>query len=248
MSQKFVYSTVTTSNPTGTWFHALPKPETEEMLRGAVQHAAHGLSGMVGQTIRVEAMQVKTVPLAQVSVHAGNPETEMVGIYLLIRGGLEGQAILLLSRPSALRLVNLLLGTSLGATPSPLAAGRDPMGDEPEQQPEIDWPDELERSTLAEIGNLMVSYFLNTVADSLGKERLLYPSPPAVMVDMLGAMLDVIATPVAARSNELLVVSCDLQAETTFIRNTDGNGDSGKGVQVLFWILPQPTMRTTAII
>lgn len=248
MSQKLVYSTVTTSNPMGTWFRTLPRQETEKMLLDAVQHAAQGLSSMVGQTIHVEGVQVKTMPLAQVSVYAGNPETEMVGIYLLIRGGLEGQSILLLSRPSAVRLVDLLLGASPEATPFSSEVGGHPMGDEPGQQPEIDWPGELERSVLAEIGNLMVSYFLNAVADSLGKERLLYPSPAAVMVDMLGALLDVIATPVAARSNELLVVSCDLRSENVFSQDTDGNGDSRTGVQMLFWILPQPTIRTTAII
>jgi chemotaxis protein CheY-P-specific phosphatase CheC len=38
----------------------------------------------------------------------------MIGIYLLIRGGLQGQAILLLSPTDALHLIELLLNTAPG--------------------------------------------------------------------------------------------------------------------------------------
>jgi chemotaxis protein CheC len=97
----------------------------------------------------------------------------------------------------------------------------------------------LETSALAEVGNLMVSYFLNKVAAALGRPRLLYPSPPALMTDMLGAMLDVIATPVAATSDDLLVIACGLA--------TGGEEKEARLIQVHFWILPEPATRIIGI-
>jgi len=91
---------------------------------------------------------------------------------------------------------------------------------------------EMERSALAEAGNLVVSYFLNAVATFLKKPRLLQPSPPTVMVDMLGAILDVVMTPVAVVSDDLMIV------EAAFTPGTSTNGGSDRAIQVHFWVLP----------
>jgi chemotaxis protein CheC len=48
---------------------------------------------------------------------------------------------------------------------------------------------EMEQSVLGEIGNIMGSFFLNVLSDTTG-ERFL-PSPPVVMADMAGAILDI---------------------------------------------------------
>jgi chemotaxis protein CheC len=137
----------------------------------------------------------------------------MIGVYLLIGGGLRGQAILILPLPSALNLVDLLMGEPPGTATE--------LG-------------EMERSALGEVGNLIVSYFLSAVADLVGMPQLLRPSPPAVMVDMLGAILDVIITPVAAVRDDLLIV------ETAF------EGVQGT-VQARFWVLPDPALRDLTV-
>jgi chemotaxis protein CheY-P-specific phosphatase CheC len=77
---------------------------------------------------------------------------------------------------------------------------------------------------------MAVSYFLNAVSGISKTPELLRPSPPAVMVDMLGAILDVIVTPVAAVRDDLLII------ETAF---KDGAG----AIQGRFWVLPDPTIR-----
>jgi chemotaxis protein CheC len=113
----------------------------------------------------------------------GDPESEMVGIYLLMKGDLSGQAILIFPLASALNLADALLDAPLGTSSS--------LGD-------------LECSALAEAGNLTVSYFLNAMAALTGIP--LRPSPPAVMVDMLGAILNVVITSLAATSDDLLMI------------------------------------------
>jgi hypothetical protein len=52
------------------------------------------------------------------------------------------------------------------------------------------------------------------------------------MVDMLGAVLDVVMTPVAAVSDDLMIV------EAVFTRGTSTNGGSDRAIQVHFWVLP----------
>ena len=76
----------------------------------------------------------------------------------------------------------------------------------------------------------LASYFLNGVASLEEVPDLLRPSPPAVMVDMLGAILDVIVTPVAAVRDDLLII------ETVF-------RDSRRAIEGRFWVLPDPTLR-----
>ena len=210
------------------WFDRIPAPELKEVLRNAVQRAADGLSEMLGQPVQVTAFQVDAVPIAHIPEYAGDPEAETVGIYLLLRGGLEGQALLLLPLRSALRLARLLLDESA-------AGGRE---DRAGKAPGLE---ESERWALAEVGNLMVTYSLNSVAASLGRQDAFYPSPPAVMFDMMAAMLDVIATPVSAQSDDLLIVACDLQ--TAGRRNLDAN----EIIRVHLWILPDPARRRIGI-
>jgi chemotaxis protein CheC len=198
---------------TGTrWQHIIADLKSENLLRAAMYHAASGLSAMVGQAIDIDTPRVETIPIKQVGQAAGNPEHESVGIYLLIEGALHGQAILLCALPDALHLADLLLGQPAGTSTE--------IG-------------EVERSALAEVGNLTVSFFLNEVATLTGLD--LRPSPPAVLTDMLGAILDVVVTPVASLQDDLLIVETVLVVETLFKK-------PGESVLAHFWVLPAPEL------
>jgi chemotaxis protein CheC len=193
------------------WCDDIPESELGEVLQAAMHGAARGLSGLARHPIHVTTLRLETVPIAQVATHAGDPETEVVGIYLVMEGDCSGQAILMLSLASALNLADALLNVTPGTSTH--------LG-------------EMERSALAEAGNLMVSYFLNAVATFLKRPRLLQPSPPAVMVDMLGAVLDEVMTPVAVVSDDLTI------AEAAFAQGASTDGGSDRTIQVHFWVLP----------
>lgn len=188
----------------GVWQELLMGARSEELLSAAIYHTAHNLSEMIGRPIEIDVPKVERVPIYQVAEHAGGPETEMVGIYLLLGGDLCGQAVLMLSVQEALRLVDLLMGEPEGTTTT--------LG-------------ELERSALAEIGNLTVSGFLNAVAALTGVPGR--PSPPAVVVDMLGAILDVVATSVAIVSDELFIVETEFR-------------EPERTMKARLWVLPDP--------
>jgi chemotaxis protein CheC len=190
-----------------TWNYLMEGPSSGSLLGTMMQHVAYGLSGMVGQTISNDPPRVVTVPIAQVAVRAGNPEAEVAIVHLLIEGDLHGQAILILPLDSALNLLNSLLGAPAG---TPIVTSN---------------LDLMQRAALGEFGNLAISYFLNAVALLAGMQ--LRPSPPAVVVGMLDAILKMVVTTVAIVSDKVPII------ETTF---RDGKG----AVHARFWVLPDP--------
>lgn len=184
------------------WNDVMDDSQLEHVFSAAMESAARALSGMVGRPIAISTPRIERVPISQAAAYAGGPETEMVGVYLLLEGDMPGQAILMFTLSDALSLVDFLLGAPPGTSTQ--------LG-------------EMERSALAEVGNLAVSHFLNTVAELT--ETSVRPSPPAVMVDMLGAILDVVATSVAAVSDDMVIV------ETAF-------EEPEWTMQAPFWVLP----------
>jgi len=62
----------------------------------------------------------------------------------------------------------------------------------------------MERSALGEVGNLTGTFFLNALAEVTRMN--IQPSPPAVMVDMGAAVLDVPLAALAASADEALVI------------------------------------------
>lgn len=195
------------------WNKLISGPRSDFMLRRVVWRVVSGLSEITGRAINNDAPSIEKIPIPQVSERAGGPEAKMVGIYVMIAGGLRGQALLILPIDSALHLADFMMGSQLG-TATELGI--------------------MERSALSEIGNMVVSSFLNGVASLEDMPDMLRPSPPAVMVDMLGAILNVIMTPVAAVRDDLIIIETDFKD----IRGT---------IQGRLWVLPDPTLVDLAV-
>ncbi len=75
------------------------------------------------------------------------------------------------------------------------------MGEEPGTTTGIT---EMEASALGEMGNIMGSFYLNALGDASG--LVLLPSPPAVIMDMAGSILDVALADILQESDDALVV------------------------------------------
>ena len=174
----------------------------ETLAQEGLENAAHGLSAFVGHEITLARPRVTMMPIAEVPLVLGGPETTAVGIYMAVDGDMDGHIILLLRREDAAELVDLLLDQPAGTTVE--------LGP-------------LERSALAEVGNLTGAIFLNSVASLCGVSAR--PSPPAVMEDMVGAILDVVIVAVGAIAESIVAI------ETVFQR-------SDRHVEALFWVIP----------
>lgn len=184
------------------WHDVGSVSRVEIMVSAALLNAARGLSGLLKRPITTGTVQARVVNFGEIFTGVGHPELEMVGVYLQMQGDLGGQAMLMLPLSSALNLADLLMEETPGTSTS--------LG-------------EVERSALAEAGHLMVAYFLNAMAVLTG--RPLRPSPPAVMVDMLGSILSVLATAVGEETDELMIIE-------TVLQDTKGL------IEARFWVLP----------
>jgi chemotaxis protein CheC len=173
------------------------------MADEGIHNAARGISSMVGESVTVTMPTIRRVGLTEIPNLLGSPETEAVGIYLRAEGQIASQIMMVIPYHYALELVDLMMGDRPGTAQS--------LG-------------KMERSALAELGNLTASYFLNAVAATTKLEAR--PSPPAVMVDMVGAILDIIlATSANGLSESVLMI------QATFLRGE-------REAQVDFWVIP----------
>ncbi|MCC6174134.1 MAG: hypothetical protein IT305_02420 [Chloroflexi bacterium] len=163
------------------------------MMGAAVQSAARALSEMAFREIAAISPEVRMVNLTEVAMVAGDPERAVLAVYLGVQGDIPGHILLAFSEPMALGLVDMLLGQPEGTTVE--------LGD-------------LEVSALAEAGNVAGSFFLTTVADWAG--LVLPPTPPVVIHEMCGAILDTLAATLALEAHEQAMLidaqfSCDGQ-------------------------------------
>lgn len=166
------------------------------------EHAARGFAAMLGEAITPSRPVTRVVPLVEIPNVLGGPEQEAVGIYLQSEGDLVAQFVLVLPLDKARAMVDLILGNEPGTTVE--------LGP-------------VERSALGEVGNITTGYFLNQVASLMHWEAR--PTPPAVVVDMVGAILNIVTATVAGVSDEVLLL------QGNFVR-------AGREIEVMFWIIP----------
>ena len=175
-----------------------------QIAREGVARAADGFAGMLGEAVTVTPPTTRRLALTRITSELGEPEAEAVGVYLQSEGDFPGQIILVLPYAIAMELVDALMGQPRGTTQT---LGR------------------LECSALAEVGNITGTFFLNAVANITGLH--VRPTPPAVMVDMLAAVLDVVAAVCGGMTEDVLVL------QASFLRGE-------RAVQVEFWVIPEP--------
>lgn len=177
------------------------------LVSKGINHAISGLSQMVGQDIIATELNTKgEVALKEVSDLLGGPEHLNVGIYLQASGAASSHLLLLHKPKEAFDLIDMLMGHASETTKS--------LG-------------EMEQSALGEVGNIMGSFFLTSLSDATGLR--LYPSPPAVMMDMVGAILDVAVSQIIQETEEACIV------ETKY-------GTHNQQINGTFLVMPSPNL------
>lgn len=158
-------------------------------------HAATTLSQMLMSQIEMSVPEIKVVDIGDICDHIGDEYAAMVVFSL--QGELEpgGYIVLFVPKESALRMTNTLLGMT-------------------DVEREID---EMDRSALLEIGNIMISAFLDGTAELLGIVML--PSPPALAIDMAHAGLESIISQMDADVDEVILFKTELHSEEHRIKS-----------------------------
>jgi chemotaxis protein CheC len=157
-------------------------------------HAATALSEMIQKRVMVQVPQLRLCLLEEISVLLGPPELPITGVLISFSGSLEGRSVMALPFEYSRLLVDRLLQRERGTTQE--------FG-------------ELESSALKEAGNILVSSYMNALADFLGVTVM--PSPPDLAIDMAGAVL--LATLLDyGKSQEPVIV---IENELRFIEDDD---------------------------
>lgn len=194
-------------NATSTASAASPSEIWTGLVAGGITHAISGLGDLVDEEVRTTFISPRTLPASQVNELIGGPETDMVAIHLGVKGEATGHILVMFKPATAFELVNMLLGR------------------EPGSKCELD---ELALSTMGEMGNVMGAYFLSALGDTTGVR--LMPSPPTVMMDMAGAVIDAAVADIMIDSDDILVV------ETRF-------GTANQQINGIFLVLPNPKLK-----
>jgi chemotaxis protein CheC len=161
----------------------------QELGNIGAAHAATTLSQMVGSTVQMSVPGIKAVDIANLGNYMGEESAAMVVFEL--QGDIPhgGFIIFYITRESAIRLTNTMLG---------LTDMNRPLN-------------EMDESALLEVGNIMVSAFLDATAELLGFVML--PSPPAMTIDMAHAAMSSLIAGLGEEIDEVLLFSTELTCE-----------------------------------
>lgn len=161
-------------------------------------NAATSLSTMLGIKIGMQIPNVRVVPFHQLADPVGGVEASVVAIYFQLEGDFSGSMFVLMSEETAKDLLDTLFNRSTHKLPS----------------------NELEWSTLSEIGNIVAGSYLSALCDFTG--LMVRPSIPYTTYDMAGAVLSVGVFEIGHSQDEALVIDTRLSskhilAETYFV-------------------------------
>lgn len=168
---------------------AVQEDAIQELGNIGAAHAATTLSQMLSSTVSMSVPAIKTIDLTELGTHVGDESAAMVVFEL--QGEIQhgGYIIFYITKESAIRLTNTMLG----------------MTDMDRDFTEMD------QSALLEVGNIMVSAFLDATAELLG--FIMLPSPPALSIDMAHAAMESLIAQLGEEVDEVLLFSTELMCE-----------------------------------
>ena len=146
-------------------------------------NAATSLSALIGKTVRIQQPEVRIMEYNEAIDWIGGPEPITAGVLV----GMSGQLSGIMLSVQQLDFVNLVLESMMEKTIQDYLALQ-----------------ELERSALTEVGNIMISTFINALSGLAGLDIEL--TVPAFTVDMQGAIMAVPMAEYCGQSNYIMTI------------------------------------------
>lgn len=173
-------------------------------------NAATALSKLLGRMIDMDVPKAELVSIYELAGHYGDPTELIAAVFVRSLGDFGCSLIFIQKEEGARMMVDLLLRQQFGDAVPP------------------DLPQEISDSALTEVGNIILSSFLNAINLLIGTEHQI--SVPGVAHDMLSSILDVVASIFGQMGEMALVVNTELRVE-----GADGAAGSGNII-----MLPDP--------
>ena len=153
-------------------------------------NAATALSSMIGKQVRIEVPEVRILGYNEAIEWIGGPEEITAGVLVRISGQISG----IMLSVQQLDFVNLVLGSMLN-----------------KHVEDYDGLHEMECSALIEVGNIMISTFINALSGLSGISIEL--TVPAFTVDMQGAIMTVPMAEYGGQSDYIMTIGGDFVCE-----------------------------------
>ena len=161
----------------------------QELGNIGAAHATTTLSQMLSSSVSMSVPAIKSIDISELGNHVGDESAAMVVFELQGEIPHGGYIIFYITRESAIRLTNTMLGMT-------------------DMDRELN---EMDQSALLEVGNIMVSAFLDATAELLG--FIMLPSPPALSIDMAHAAMESLVAQLGEEVDEVLLFSTELICE-----------------------------------
>ena len=160
-------------------------------------NAATALSKLLSRMVNMDVPKADLVSIYSLAEYYGEPDSMVAGVFVRSLGEFGCSLIFIQSEEDSRMMVDLLLRQQFG----------DSLPDNLGQ--------EMLDSALAEVGNIILSSFLNAINMLIGTRHQI--SVPGVAHDMLGSILDVVASIYGQMGEMALVVNTELQLATRSI-------------------------------
>lgn len=153
-------------------------------------NAATALSSLIGKQVRIEVPEVRIMGYNEAIEWIGGPEEITAGVMVRMSGQISG----IMLSVQQLEFVNLVLESVLG-----------------HRVEDYGGLHEMECSALIEVGNIMISTFINALSSLAGINVEL--TVPAFTVDMQGAIMTVPMAEYGGQSDYIMTIGGDFVCE-----------------------------------
>lgn len=170
-------------------FSARQMDALQEMANIGAAHSATTLSQMLETQIGMSVPEINIVDISRAGEFLSDELTTMVIFEL--QGDIPhgGFLVLHFPRDSAVRTAGIMQGSAGAAHTF----------------------DEMDQSTIVEVGNIMISSFLSATSDLLGFNML--PSPPVLIIDMAHAAITSLIAQMTIDVDDVILFRVELRSE-----------------------------------
>ncbi|WP_201714045.1 chemotaxis protein CheC [Rossellomorea arthrocnemi] len=173
-------------------------------------HAATALSTLLDKKIDMKVPSVQVVSFDEMMDMAGGPDNVVVCVFLRIEGEAPGSMFFLLPLEQASMYIRTMIqDTSFSFSDPPIS--------------------ELGLSAMEELGNILSGSYLSSLSDFTNLK--LFPSVPALSVDMAGAIIGFGLLEISQVSDYAIVIDTALKEEEV---------EESESVKGHFFLLPDP--------
>lgn len=167
-------------------------------------HAATALSTLLSKPVDMTVPSVRLVPFESIAESVGGDEQIVLAVFLRVLGDAPGNMFFIMDTASAKNLLRSMAGMDITS---------------------YEKFSEMEYSALGEIGNILVGFYVSSLADFTGLS--LSPTVPSLAIDMAGAVLSFGLLQFGQMGDQALLI------DTKFLEGQEE-------VQGHFFLIPDP--------